>query len=330
MGPALALSLLALVAPGDSNGAEKPPAVAPSLGLWHELVYHARAGKLLLLNGEPETGTPAQELLELWSLDAQGWSRVAVTSGPRWRNAASAAYDARRGVLVLHGGVQPDADFADTWEFDGAAWKERAVDGGPGAREGAGLAYDAARGEAVLFGGAARGEIRGDTWTWNGERWKKADASGPSPRFPGGFAYGGAGSRVVLCGGHVVDARGFRTLGDTWTWDGTRWTEVVIAGPSARDGARAAEDPRTGRVWLFGGVEVGTATRPLADLWSWDGKAWTKQDATGPAGRAHAAFAFDPRDARFVLAGGSNAPGVVLSDAWSFDGRAWRCAAGCP
>jgi hypothetical protein len=297
--------------------------------LWHDLVFHERAGELLLLNGGPETGKQPQDELELWSWDGTAWRAVPSTGGPRWRNQASAVYDSKRGVLVLYGGVQADTEFADTWEWDGERWTERAV-AGPGSREAAGIAFDAARGETVLFGGAAKGDLRGDTWTWNGERWTRASESGPSARFPAGMTYDARREVVLLFGGHEVDARGFRTHGDTWTWNGKAWKSVTVAGPSARDGARAVYDARTDRVLLFGGAEIGPGVRHLGDLWAWDGTGWTKRAESGPAGRVHAAFAFDPRRGRFVLAGGSNAPGSVLSDVWELEGERWTCVLGCP
>lgn len=309
-----------------------PGAVAdterPTLGLWHELVFHERSGQLILLNGGPETGKSAEEALELWSWSGTAWAQI-PSDGPRWRNFASAAYDARRGVIVLQGGVRPDAQLTDTWEWDGAAWSERTQEG-PGPREGAAMTFDAARGVSVLFGGAAGDQALGDTWTWDGKSWRKAADKGPAARFPGGFIYDAARERVLLCGGHTFNERGMRTHGDTWLWDGTQWEEVAVTGPSARDGARAAYDPRSQSVVLFGGCEISKVVRHLGDQWSWDGSTWTQRSDSGPAPRAHAAFAFDARRKVFVLTGGSNSPATVLDDVWEHAGERWRCAAQCP
>ena len=291
-------------------------------------VFHERSGRLVLLNGGPETGKPAADPLELWTWNGVAWTQLA-SDGPRWRNFASAAYDARRGVIVLHGGVRPDAALADTWEWDGADWSEHSGDG-PGAREGAALAFDAARGVCVLFGGAEGDKALGDTWTWDGTTWQLAEESGPSPRFAGGFAYDAAREKLVLCGGHTIDARGFRTHGDTWSWDGTVWQEQSVAGPSPRDGARAVFDPRSRSVLLFGGCEISPQVRFFGDLWSWDGSTWTQRPESGPPPRVHPVFAYDARRKVLVLTGGSNAPATVLGDVWEHDGERWRCALECP
>jgi hypothetical protein len=322
----LALGLLALPqepAPGAAADVDRP-----ALGQWHELVDHERSARLILLNGGPEAGKSAEDPLELWCWDGKAWSQL-ESDGPRWRNFASAAYDARRGVIVLHGGVRPDANLADTWEWDGATWSERSSEG-PGPREGAALAFDAARGVCVLFGGASGDKALGDTWTWDGTAWQEAATSGPAPRFAGGFVYDAAREKVLLFGGHTFGQRGLRTHGDTWSWDGAAWKELQVAGPSARDGARAVYDPRSRSVLLFGGCEIAQKVRHLGDLWSWDGATWTQRDAAGPPARVHAALAYDARREVFVLTGGSNAPSNVLGDVWEHDGERWRCAFECP
>jgi hypothetical protein len=321
--------LCALQAPTQDPGPEPTAAPStPTLGLWHELVFHERSNQLVLLNGGPEQGKPATDPLELWSWNGNEW-RALPSDGPRWRNFASATCDAQRGVLVLQGGTRPDQDLADTWEWDGTNWTEH-TGAGPGPREGAALTFDAARGVCVLFGGATRGKPMGDTWTFDGQRWQQSASAGPSPRFPGGFAYDPAREVVLLVGGHTVDQLGFRTHGDTWTWNGSTWEQVDDSGPSPRDGARAAFDPRSQSILLFGGAEVSATVRHHGDLWSWDGTSWTQLPDLGPPPRLHAALAFDPRRNVLVLTGGSNAPAKILPDTWEHDGNSWRCVAGCP
>jgi hypothetical protein len=62
--------------------------------------------------------------------------------------------------------------------------------------------------------------------------------------------YDPATGNMVLFGGV-----GGGYLNDTWTWDGTTWTEQTPAtSPSARYVASMAYDPATGDMVLFGGV----------------------------------------------------------------------------
>jgi hypothetical protein len=76
-----------------------------------------------------------------------GWAEV-VPSGPSPspRYGYALAYDAGRGVTVLHGGRTIDAgfnitDFGDTWEWNGTSWSLRATSG-PSLRFSHHMAYD--------------------------------------------------------------------------------------------------------------------------------------------------------------------------------------------
>lgn len=319
---AVVLSLLAWSGARAQDDVPSEPQ-GPVLQLWHELVFHERLGRLVLLNGGPESGRPTTAALELWSWDGAVWERLA-SDGPRWRNQACVTYDTKRGVLVLYGGVQEGKVSGDTWEWDGTSWRELAC-AGPGPREAAGLTFDAARGVCVLFGGAeGAGVAQDDTWSFDGTSWTKLAVRGPSARYPAGLCYDPEREVVWLFGGHTIDRRGFKTHGDTWLFDGATWERLEIAGPSPRDGARLLFEPRSRLLWLFGGAEFDSGVRLLDDLWTFDGERWTRRAEKGPSERVHAAFAHDPRRARIVLMGGSSAPSRVLTDLWEHDGESWR------
>ncbi len=69
------------------------------------------------------------------------------------------------------------------------------------------------------------------------------------------MAYDAAASDIVLFGGAgAVSPYRSGYLRDTWTWDGTTWTQQAPAThPSAREQASMAYDAATGQVVLFGG-----------------------------------------------------------------------------
>jgi hypothetical protein len=80
---------------------------------------------------------------------------------------------------------------------------------------------------------------------------------------------------MVLFGGQ----HGTRALGDTWLWDGRRWTQVP---PSDDDPARRghhvmAWDARRQRVVMYGGGYLdGDQYRRHDDWWSWSGSRWER------------------------------------------------------
>jgi hypothetical protein len=123
---------------------------------------------------------------------------------------------------------------------------------------------------------------------------------------------------MVLFGGGVGSGG---SLNDTWTWDGTTWTQQSpVTSPPARYGASMAYDPATGNTVLFGGVGSGSF---LNDTWTWDGTTWTEQSpVTSPPARDGASMAYDPSTGDMVLFGGNGNPGR-LGDTWTWDGTTW-------
>jgi hypothetical protein len=309
--------------PRTATAAAPTTAVAarPRIGAWHHLVYDARLGGVVLVNGGPEEGHPADAALELWHWDGRTWRTLHPTGGeaPRWRNFAAVTYDSDRSVLIVHGGLQGRGQPLDeTWEWDGQRWRRFAANG-PGGREGAKLAYDAARRLAVLVGGANAAGAGDGTWGWDGAAWRRlAGAGGPSARFPGLLEYDAARRTVVLFGGHPVD--GPQALGDTWLWDGTRWRAAKPpTTPGPRFNVGATFHPGLGRLVQVAGAD-GNAMD--GDMWTWDGATWAKLPDSGLPPRQAAGLAYDPRRERLVLTGGLDRPGTAarLQDVWEWDG----------
>jgi hypothetical protein len=162
---------------------------------------------------------------ETWEFDSQRWNRVAE-SGPPASLGGSMVYDSRRQVMVLFGGLDTTGrKLGDTWEWNAVRWT-RVASNGPPARFGAGIAYDSRRGETILFGGVDSANTKlNDTWRWDGQNWSRAESAlVPPPRSEGYLAYDEARSVVVMFGGEGVAV--VPTLGDTWEWNGMRWTKV--------------------------------------------------------------------------------------------------------
>ena len=126
-----------------------------------------------------------------------------------------------------------------------------------------------------------------------------------------------ATEEVVLFGGSDEA----NLLGDTWTWDGSEWTEQKpFRSPSARWGATMAYDAATQEVILFGGIDE-TAMR--GDTWTWDGDEWIEwQPVTSPPARVNATMAYDAATEEVVLFGGAGEEGT-LDDTWTWNGTEW-------
>src|SRR5487761_1470297 len=159
--------------------------------------------------------------------------------------------------------------------------------------------------------GGQAGSASAPTWT------KQAPPVHPSARRNAVIAYDAATSNTVLFGGCChPDGSSF---GDTWTWDGTTWTQQHPAtSPLVRYLASMTYDAATSTAVLFGGS---SSSPNLADTWTWDDTTWTQQHpATSPPGRAAAAMAYDAAAGSAVLFGGATtASGPYLKgDTWTW------------
>jgi hypothetical protein len=88
-------------------------------------------------------------------------------------------------------------------------------------------------------------------------------------------------SRVVLFGG---DPGNGNALGDTWSWDGSNWTQTSNFGANPR--MRAAMVSTDVQIAMFGGLDsTNPALAPTAfrEIWVFDGKRWTHHQDMGPS-----------------------------------------------
>ncbi len=134
---------------------------------------------------------------------------------------------------------------------------------------GASMAYDPAIGKMILYGGSLAGfGIQPTYKTFSSSGWTYGSPGpGGSDEYAGYFAsmaYDPASSDMVL----------FNTNGDTWTFDGSTWTEVSTSGPGVRSNASMTFDGATGKMVLFGGE--GSCGTACSDTWTWNGSTWTQ------------------------------------------------------
>lgn len=181
---------------------------------------------------------------------------------------------------------------------------------------------------AYAFGGNLNGTtFYNDLWRYNGTDWTELSKDGatgaPPARRWGPVAYDFARSQILVFGGQDVAKA---QLGDTWTWDGSKWTQHSVAvAPSPRRWHGMGYCFNTQRVILFGGFD---GTNILDDTWAWDGKAWTKlATKTTPPARARQSMAHKREAKELVMYGGcanGKSPWGIRSDMWMFDGSDWQ------
>ena len=159
-----------------------------------------------------------------------------------------------------------------------------------------------------------------DTWTWNGTTWAQlSPATSPPVRYAASMAYDPATAQIVLFGGIGDD--NYASLNDTWTWNGTTWTQKSPATiPATRFGASMAYDPATAQMVLFDGDDNDTTI--LGDTWTWNGSTWTQiSPSTSPPARWGASMVYDQATSQLVLFGGDGS--AYFNDTWTWNGTTW-------
>ena len=203
----------------------------------------------------------------------------------------------------------------------------------PAPRAAPGLAYDAATLTVVLFGGAGdSGLTYGDTWLWQNAWLQLFPATSPPPRQGAAMTYDGVAGNIVLFGGCSNNSDTCTYLNDTWTWDGTTWTQQFPAQSPSPRVANMAYDAATKNVVLFGGTDSYSGGL-LGDTWIWNGvaKTWTQQNPSASPAPRLAPVAYDAATQMVVLFGGGiehppGSGGTAFGDTWNWNGTAWTQA----
>ena len=213
-----------------------------------------------------------------WAGSSRGWSRMHGTDIPP-RDHQSMVFDPRRGRVVLFGGIAGDRSTpwpSDTWELRDDGWV-RILSTGPAGRGRTAVAYDARRRQVVLFGGVGGSPSRGapqpwydDTWVLGDTAWRRVAEGGPRARYAHGMVFDERAGVVLMYSGAA--AHRDAPLSDMWRWDGARWEEIPLTGPTPghRYQPVMVYDRARGRTILYGGDTSKT------DTWEWDGERWTE------------------------------------------------------
>jgi hypothetical protein len=109
-----------------------------------------------------------------------------------------------------------------------------------------------------------------------------------------------------------------------WRLDGGEWRLLDASGPPVRELEAATYDTARQRLIMHGGMVANGGDTSLAELWEFDGRAWSQPAAQGPGARDHHTMVYDPDRRRIVLFGGRVSREQLGIDTWEYDGTAWR------
>jgi hypothetical protein len=255
------------------DGASSFPSSSPSPRMGAAITYDGAAGNIVLFGGCSGTVDACTFLNDTWTWNGTTWTQQFPPISPSPR-VTSIAYDEATRTSVLFGGTGSAGALADTWTWHGVAkvWTRQTPAASPSSRQ-APLAYDPATQTVVLFGGGnwevevpgSGGLAYGDTWTWNGANWvQEFPSSAPSARSFFSMAYDGNLGQLVLFGG-AVGGDWPNSTNDTWTWNGSNWTQIYPAVvPPNRYNFGMDYDSYSKVIVMFGGDSTGPSRN---DTW---------------------------------------------------------------
>lgn len=294
-------------------------------------------------------------LRDTWAFDPSSDAWLRLSNQPAARGGMALAFagppsGTASGSFVMFGGAG-SRYLADTWTYQGK-WtnvctpEAGACDCGPCPRAYHAMAFDSVRGQMVMFGGTDGTTPLGDTWVMSSDmQWQRRCASAcstdggvegsagdagacctsPPARSEHAMAFDAARGVVVLFGG--MSASG--PLGDTWEWDGSRWTQrQPVHAPTARSGLAMTPAAAGIGVVAFGGTDANGL--PANPLWTFDGVDWSPVVVAGqsPISRPFASMTYLAFSTSFLFGGGSAGE---YNDAWTLTlEKAIPADGGCP
>lgn len=297
---------------------QRSPVNAPSQRTAPLMAYDQKEGRTLLFGGF--VGGDQIRLNDTWIWDGENWSAVNPQHKPAPRSGGGMAYDQATQRIVMFGGDGVGISLGDTWlwNWEKMDWEQQDPFISPPPRGIPFMSYDYKNSNVVLFGGGTSNEEEwhtlNDTWVWDGANhtWvKKNPAHSPSARAFGQMSYDPINQNVVLFGGNGNG----QFLSDTWTWDGTDWTQHATANtPPARLGYGLSYDGA--HIILFGGDGAGNVQ--LSDTWFWDGSNWTQQNIV-TNNRGHIGMVYDERKDQVVSFGGygGSSGSPIINETWT-------------
>lgn len=175
------------------------------------------------------------------------------------------------------------------------------------------IAMDLHRQIPVVWTSNCGNDPMASTWELHGPMWVPIVVFGrPATCARGYLTYDPVRDITIQFGGTGSDDRAYE-------YDGGSWVRSNIAGPTVRFGHRMVAAPEDSAIYLFGGRRASDNVL-LAELYRYDGTAWTLITAPGPTPPARQDFAmgYDPNCRKVIVFGGNGASGA-LGDTWEYD-----------
>lgn len=276
-------------------------------------VLDTRHGVVMVLGGG-DNGTSAIAYDDCWRFNGTSWVKDANQPWPEGRTSVAAAYDSDRDEVITYGGFDTtNSKHEDTWVRKNGVWTQKATTSPLGNLISSQMAYDPVRHKTILFSGAGNIGSEMRTMAWDGTSWTElSPAHSPPDRYNGSLAWDPIRRELVLFGG--IGGSTSNELADTWTWDGTDWTERTtnIGPPGRQYGGLAWDAARQAMMLTAGTTSKGVQ---FDDTWQWNGTTWKVVAAPPTPVHEQTAIVSAPGGAGILTVGGVGTSGAV-DDLW--------------
>jgi len=244
-----------------SSWQQQSSATSPQGRYGAAIAYDPANQTVVMFGGYLSCGTCVGSSNSTWIWNGTNWVKPSPATSPSPGSYEAMVFDQALGEIVLY------TDSGNTWTWNGNTWTELSPASSPGALCMESMAYDPSSQTVLLFGG---GDNSGNvpvnatcagpgfpaldsTWSFNGTTWTKLSPStSPPSRFSAAMAYDPNTSQVVLFGGcdGINGSTGqCNALTDTWTWDGSNWTQAT---PQSSPPTDPGGQGTNGMVWDAG------------------------------------------------------------------------------
>jgi hypothetical protein len=286
------------------EGPDAPPSEVE--GRWGAVTVYVPGEELVIVHGGSQYPRPTSDETWVFDLRAQRWSELETQDAPPPRYCHCGVYlPETRELLVVNGRNEQGALPRAAWTLSLETRRWTTVEGElpPGAI-GCNAVYDPREKRALVFGGQARASLSNQTHVYDPVArtfTRLLTDSSPPARRDALLIHDPVGGKVWLHAGQV--ARGH--LNDTWSFDGSDWTQVEVPEPLPPGRRWSAHGLDARGNWVFfGGTDE---QESFDDLWVMNlgQPGWRRLELEGaPDGRAGASHAWLPDEDALWLFGG--------------------------